>query len=142
MKAKELFINLLINEYTETRRRLKDLDDVVNDIDFTETYTEDEQMLLLKEYHALDDYCNAKKKRIRYMIAKAKEVPDDDEGCHCGQDAEEEVSMPPKELLGMEVVGVGKGRCEGCPAEHYHAGCCKVELVGGDYICLAKPEER
>lgn len=77
----------------------------------------------------------------------------EDECNHCGQDAdmddaccqareqqesgEDSVSL--KELLGMEVVGVGKGKCDGCPMDHYQADCCKVELVGGDYICSAKP---
>lgn len=42
-----------------------------------------------------------------------------------------------RELLDMQVVGVGKGKCAGCPGEHYHFGCVKVELVGGDYLCLA-----
>jgi len=61
---------------------------------------------------------------------------------HCGQDAEEEASISLKDLLGMEVVGVGKGKCDGCPMERYEADCCKVELVGGDYICLAKPQPK
>lgn len=40
-------------------------------------------------------------------------------------------------FLGMEVVGVGQGKCEGCPNDHYGVECVKVELVGGDYLCLA-----
>lgn len=58
----------------------------------------------------------------------------------CGQDAKEEAGVSLKDLLGMEVVGVGKGKCDGCPMDHYQADCAKVELVGGDYLCLAKPQ--
>lgn len=42
-----------------------------------------------------------------------------------------------KTLLGMQVVGVSNGKCEGCPQDHYGTPCVKVELVGGAYICLA-----
>lgn len=42
-----------------------------------------------------------------------------------------------KTLLGMQVVGIGKDKCEGCPQDHYGAPCVKVELVGGTYLCLA-----
>jgi hypothetical protein len=48
--------------------------------------------------------------------------------------------MSLKDLLGMTVVGVGKGKCDGCTMDHYQADCCTVELVGGDYLCLAKPK--
>jgi hypothetical protein len=58
---------------------------------------------------------------------------------HCGQDAEEDAGVSLKGLLGMKVVGVGKGKCEGCPMDHYQTDCCKVELVDGDYLCLTKP---
>ena len=59
---------------------------------------------------------------------------------HCGQDG------PPcdgnavaslKNLLGMQVIGVGQGKCVGCPQDHYGTPCVKVELIGGAYICLA-----
>ena len=42
-----------------------------------------------------------------------------------------------KTLLGMQVVGVGNGKCEGCPQDNYGTPCVKVELVGGTYLCLA-----
>lgn len=72
---------------------------------------------------------------------------------HCGQDADMDdaccqarnYNQPEgytyKDLLGMEVVSVGgsKTRCVGCHQET--DGCVKVELAGGDYICLAKPQE-
>ena len=45
--------------------------------------------------------------------------------------------MDMKSLLDMQVVGVGNGKCEGCPQDHYGTPCVKVELVGGAYICLA-----
>ena len=45
--------------------------------------------------------------------------------------------MEMKSLLGMQVVGVGNGKCEGCPQDHYGTPCVKVELVGGAYLCLA-----
>lgn len=67
------------------------------------------------------------------------EEEDEDECSHCGQDAEPSVSM--KDLLGMEVVGVGKCRCDECPMEPYKADCRKVELVGGDYLCLTVPQD-
>lgn len=68
------------------------------------------------------------------------DMMNEDECSHCGQDAEEEAGVSLKDLLGMEVVGVGKGKCDGCPMDHYQADCAKVELVGGDYLCLAKPQ--
>ena len=43
-----------------------------------------------------------------------------------------------KDLLGEEVVGVGKGRCDGCPNDRNGIDCHKVELVGGDFLCLAE----
>ena len=68
---------------------------------------------------------------------------------HCGQDAGEckvscgelEATVSFENLLGMEVVGYGgsKTKCKGCPLES--DSCVKVELVGGDYLCLAKPQE-
>lgn len=75
-----------------------------------------------------------------HICADVSDDEDDDECSHCGQDAEEETSVSLKDLLGMEVVGVGKGKCDGCPMDHYQADCVKVELVGGDYICLAEPQ--
>ena len=45
--------------------------------------------------------------------------------------------MDMKSLLDMQVVGVGNGKCEGCPQDHYGTPCVKVELVGGTYLCLA-----
>lgn len=45
--------------------------------------------------------------------------------------------MDMKSLLDMQVIGVGNGKCEGCPQDHYGTPCVKVELVGGYYICLA-----
>ena len=60
---------------------------------------------------------------------------------HCGQDAEEEFATSINELLGMEVVAVGgiATKCKGC--SFGCDNCVKVELKGGDYICLAKPEQ-
>lgn len=42
------------------------------------------------------------------------------------------------DLLGRQVISVGGSatRCVGCPQET--DSCLKVELVGGDYLCLAK----
>ena len=46
-----------------------------------------------------------------------------------------------EELLGMEVVAIcgSKTKCVGCPQET--DSCVKVELKGGDYICLANPQQ-
>lgn len=87
------------------------------------------------------------------VIKENIDIINDEPQCHCGQDADMDdaccqareqqesgdVGMSLKDLLGMTVVGVGKGKCDGCPMDHYQADCAKVELVGGDYICLAKP---
>ena len=60
---------------------------------------------------------------------------------HCGQDAEEEAHVSLNELLGMKVICVGGSamKCEDCSWNCDN--CVKVELVGGDYICLAEPEQ-
>ena len=68
---------------------------------------------------------------------------------HCGQDAGEckvscgtlEATVSCKNLLGMQVVSVGgsKTRCVGCPQEN--DSCFKVELIGGNYLCLARPQQ-
>lgn len=60
---------------------------------------------------------------------------------HCGQDAEEEAHVSLNELLGMKVICVGGSamKCEGCSWDC--GNCVKVELAGGDYLCLAKPEQ-
>ena len=60
---------------------------------------------------------------------------------HCGQDAEEEAHVSLNELLGMKVICVGGSamKCEGCSLGC--GNCVKVELVGGDYLCLAGPEQ-
>ena len=73
---------------------------------------------------------------------------------HCGQDADMddaccsvsgENHQPEgytyKDLLGMKVICVGGSamKCEGCSWDC--GNCVKVELVGGDYLCLAKPEQ-
>lgn len=73
---------------------------------------------------------------------------------HCGQDADmddaccqarnynhqpEDCTF--KDLLGMEVISYGGKamKCEGCSWDC--GNCAKVELVGGDYLCLAKPQQ-
>lgn len=60
---------------------------------------------------------------------------------HCGQDAEEEAHVSLNELLGMKVICVGGSamKCEDCSWNCDN--CVKVELVGGDYLCLAEPEQ-
>ena len=73
---------------------------------------------------------------------------------HCGQDADMddaccsvsgENHQPEgytyKDLLGMKVICVGGSamKCEGCSWDCDN--CVKVELVGGDYLCLAEPEQ-
>lgn len=60
---------------------------------------------------------------------------------HCGQDAKEEAHVSLNELLGMKVIGIGGSemKCEDCSLNCDN--CVKVELVGGDYLCLAEPEQ-
>ena len=66
---------------------------------------------------------------------------------HCGQDAEEETHLSLNELLGMEVMFVFPHchKCGDCTfrkgADGSECPCFKVELVGGDYLCLAKPQQ-
>ena len=66
---------------------------------------------------------------------------------HCGQDAKEEAHVSLNELLGMEVMFVFPHchKCGDCTfrkgADGSECPCVKVELVGGDYICLAGPEQ-
>lgn len=44
-----------------------------------------------------------------------------------------------KQLMDYQVIGVCEPGfpCEGCVQDHYNTPCCKVELVGGTYLCLA-----
>ena len=142
----EEFINGQIEMYNKIKKCHAMFEGVVKSVDFPFEYDEEEQVIILKEYHALEDYRDAMLRRMHYYKAKMKEMAatelqhgELDECSHCGQDAEEEAGVSLKDLLGMEVVGVGKGKCDGCPMDHYQADCAKVELVGGDYICLAKP---
>ena len=158
MNGKEIFIDCLINDYNETRKRWKSLEEEVNDIRFNENYTEEEQLMLLKEFHALEDYLGAKKKRVRYMIAKANEATH-----HCGQDADmddaccqvrsgrvdhaaapaavKELPDSIAQLVGMQIVSAFRPgwKCEECAFSHIDFARCekKVELVGGYYLCLA-----
>lgn len=59
---------------------------------------------------------------------------------HCGQDAKEEAHVSLNELLGMKVICVGGSamKCKDCSRNC--GNCVKVELVGGDYLCLAEPQ--
>lgn len=66
---------------------------------------------------------------------------EDSEESHCGQDAKEEAHASLNELLGMKVICVGGSamKCEGCTLTCDN--CVKVELAGGDYLCLAEPQQ-
>lgn len=78
---------------------------------------------------------------------------DDEVFHHCGQDADmddaccqarnhnQPEGYTYKDLLGMKVICVGGSamKCEGCSWDCDN--CVKVELAGGDYICLAEPEQ-
>ena len=78
---------------------------------------------------------------------------DDEATHHCGHDADmddaccqarnhhQPEGYTYKDLLGMEVISYGGKamKCEGCSWDC--GNCVKVELVGGDYLCLAKPEQ-
>lgn len=55
--------------------------------------------------------------------------------------ADQEGSFSLKDLLGMQVVCIGKGKCDDCPADNHGDKCVKIEAVGGIYICLAKPQQ-
>lgn len=71
---------------------------------------------------------------------------------HCGQDAdmddaccqarneEQPEGYTYKDLLGMEVIGIG-GMASTCAHCSDNVDCVKVELVGGTYMCLAKPQQ-
>lgn len=159
MNGKEIFIDCLINDYNETRKRWKSLEEEVNGIHFNENYTEEEQLMLLKEFHALEDYLGAKKKRVRYMIAKANEAAQH----HCGQDVDmddaccqvrssrvdhtaapaavKELPDSIAQLVGMQIVSAFRPgwKCEECAFSHIEGARRekKIELVGGFYLCLA-----
>jgi hypothetical protein len=74
---------------------------------------------------------------IGEIIANCEDI----DTSHCGQDAKEEAHVSLNELLGMKVICVGGSamKCEGCSWDCDN--CVKVELVGGDYLCLAKPQQ-
>ena len=147
----------LKQEYNETLNRMQDLGDILAhcvEIDANHCGQDaDEEVkelpsdmaeLLTDDYknycrQALEDFLD--RKITWWQFKKAMLMPDLVGWIKsCGQDVEEEAGVALKDLLGMEVVGVGKGKCDGCPMEHYQADCVKVELVGGDYICLANPQ--
>lgn len=71
---------------------------------------------------------------------------------HCGQDAdmddaccqarneEQPEGYTYKDLLGREVIGIG-GMASTCAHCSDNVDCVKVELIGGTYMCLAKPQK-
>ena len=83
------------------------------------------------------------------IIANCEDV----DTSHCGQDADMDdaccqarnYNQPEgytyKDLLGMEVIGIGPmaSTCAHCSD---NVDCVKVELVGGTYMCLAKPQQQ
>lgn len=143
----EEFVDGQIEMYNKIKKCHALFEGVVKSVDFPFEYEEEAQVVILKEYHALEDYRDAMLRRMRYYKSKMKELAEldrqredaDDECSHCGQDATDEAPQSLKELLGMEVVGVGRGKCEGCPNERHQVDCHKVWLAGGDYLCLAMP---
>lgn len=65
---------------------------------------------------------------------------------HCGQDADMDDGHQPegytyKDLLGREVIGIG-GMASTCAHCSDNVDCVKVELVGGTYMCLRKPQQQ
>ena len=159
-------INELSVRYKEMVQEFRSIQDIVNDIDFVFDYNEDEQHLFYKLRAASEDHCNAVLKLIRFLkvqeqssqvcddpIATKQPVYDpnesqpvdqDDACCQARQCSRVDRDAAPaasseslKDLLDMQVVAMGKGKCEGCPQDHYGTPCVKVELVGGYYICLA-----
>lgn len=83
--------------------------------------------------------CSVEKKG---NVIIAQHDPSFDNVHHCGKDADEHqpAGYTYKDLLGMEVIGIGGMAAQSC-VYCGDADCVKVELVGGDFMCLKKREE-
>ena len=94
----------------------------------------------------LGDVCiagDAFAKELHRLFEVVAAVPIADESHHCGQDTGEHqpAGYTYKDLLGMEVISYGGKamKCEGCSWNWDN--CVKVELAGGDYLCLTNRQQ-
>lgn len=78
-------INELSKRYKELQEEFKSVQDLVNDIDFVFDYTEEEQWLFYRMRSTMEEHCGALLRLIRFL--KKQEL--EEQGHHCGQDAEE-----------------------------------------------------
>lgn len=153
-KSDEKVLAALEAEYKHVRCLVDSVRTTITDLDFENMVPDaDERFLMGGQLHAYEAVQDNLRNRIRFYRNRVKankpEPWEEDSTHHCGQDTGEckvscgnlEATVPCKNLLGMQVVGAGgsKTRYVGCPQET--ESCFKVELAGGDYICLAKPEK-
>lgn len=161
------------NMYYGMKELLYRFEKITSSLSFEEEYPDEgERKDIYKQLHALDDFCSALRRQIKFRQAKhelmfqvqhdprfddpiatkqpvydpneSQPVDQDDACCQARQCSTVDRDAAPaasseslKDLLDMQVVAMGKGRCEDCPQDHYGTPCVKVELVGGYYICLA-----
>lgn len=152
-------------EYKRAQRVIYSIRALVTDLNFEELIPDSqERCLMVDELQAYDYIRTNLMNRIRFYRNRIKankpEPWEEDSTHHCGQDSKEEGhgyramveaqgihihdgNIPSEEwgdfksLVGMQVMGFTKRKCEGCPQDHYGTPCIKLELVGGIYLCLA-----
>lgn len=156
-------IKELSERFNELHKDFQSVQDLVNDIDFVFDYTEEEQWLFYRMRSTMEEHCGALLRLIRYL--KKQELEEQEH--HCGQDCDcddaccqagspcgrSAVAYDPNEsqpvdtkpaitgeslrnLMGMQVCRCNVP-CDVCAIDKHVGACVKLELVGGDYICLA-----
>lgn len=124
-------INELSKRYNELQEEFKSVQDLVNDIDFVFDYTEEEQWLFYRMRSTMEEHCAALLRLIRFL--KKQEL--EEQGHHCGQDAEE-----PRHDYRAMVEGQGIHIHDGnVPLDQ--CGCIKICKVGGGNASVQDPNE-
>lgn len=162
---KQQRLDKLTAEYNDLNGKISRLDAFLNRLDF-ETIVPDgeEQMLMQHQLNAMRSYRTNLKERIQLLQVQIQAgSPCDDRVVtsathHCGQDAacpvDDGIAVVEKpvitgeslkQLIDYQVIKVCGPKCKDCPCgdglREYPSGrdassCVKVELIGGDFLCL------
>lgn len=117
-------INELSKRYKELQEEFKSVQDLVNDIDFVFDYTEEEQWLFYRMRSTMEEHCAALLRLIRFLKKQERE----EQGHHCGQDAEE-----PRHDYRAMVEDQGIHIHDGnVPLDQ--CGCIKIEVGNGNAV--------
>lgn len=124
-------INELSKRYKELQKEFKSVQDLVNDIDFVFDYTEEEQWLFYRMRSTMEEHCAALLRLIRFLKKQERE----EQGHHCGQDAEE-----PRHDYRAMVEDQGIHIHDGnVPMDQ--CGCIKISQVGDGNATVQDPNE-